>query len=412
VIWILILAAGVSGILIGGRSAVTGFLSLQYHPARLLQDFAASVGVGGALLNAGLVAALGLGLVHLAGIQLSGPTLAAVFTMFGFGLFGKTPLNAAPIIAGVAVAARLADRRFGEYILIALFGTALGPIVSLVAAELVPGGIGLATLAAILAGLATGVVLPAVAIAMLRLHQGYSLYNVGLTSGMVAVFVAAGVRAAHPDLPPVGVWDPAGTPVLEGAVVITSVVLVLAGMVLGGHGTLRRTYGLLAFDGRLPSDFCDLASVDAALVNMGAMGIASWAVVRGLAAPMNAAVAGAVFTVIGFAAFGKHPRNSWPVVAGVILTAIVFGKPLTDPGVILAALFVTTLAPVAGQFGPVVGILAGAAHLLLVLQTGAWHAGMTLYNNGFAAGLVATMVVAIVEWYQANVSQRDRRFTR
>ena len=37
---------------------------------------------------------------------------------------------------------------------------------------------------------------------------------------------------------------------------------------------------------------------------------------------------------------------------------------------------------------------------------------MTLYNNGFAAGLVATMVVAIVEWYQANVSQRDRRFTR
>ena len=37
------------------------------------------------------------------------------------------------------------------------------------------------------------------------------------------------------------------------------------------------------------------------------------------------------------------------------------------------------------------GLLAGAMHLMLVMNTAPWHAGLNLYNNGFAGGLTAIL---------------------
>ena len=62
------------------------------------------------------------------------------------------------------------------------------------------------------------------------------------------------------------------------------------------------------------------------------------------------------------------------------------------PALQLAGLFGTTLAPVAGHFGPVCGILAGFIHSALVLQTGGPVAGLNLYNNGFSGGLIAIVL--------------------
>ena len=88
-----------AGIIRDGLSAVfTGLWELQAHPARLINDFSVVAGPGAALLNASLVALVGLLLVWLNEIRLSGPTVAAVLTMFGFGLFGKTPVNILPIL--------------------------------------------------------------------------------------------------------------------------------------------------------------------------------------------------------------------------------------------------------------------------------------------------------------------------
>jgi len=81
---------------------------------------------------------------------------------------------------------------------------------------------------------------------------------------------------------------------------------------------------------------------------------------------------------------------------------VTFGHELSAPGVILAALFGTTLAPLAGEFGVAFGVIAGFLHLVIVLRSGAWHAGIGLYNNGFAGGLTATLLVAVIEWYRAN----------
>lgn len=389
----------------GTAPALRGLWTLQTGPARLINDFTLAANEGAALLNASLVALIGVLLVRMNGVRLSGPTVAAVFTMFGFGLFGKTPLNIAPIIIGVAVSARLAGKHFREYILIALFGTALAPLVSLLAAEVaLPVVLGV-PLGAV-AGLAAGVLLPPVAIAMLRLHQGYSLYNIGLTSGFLALFAAALVFGNGTQLPGGKVWNDAPSLVMVLAAPIASVALVLAGLFSAGTESLRSFVRILRLPGRLPSDFMDIESVPGALVNMGVMGVAMWGFAAAVGADLNGPVVGGIFTVVGFSAFGKHPRNVWPVLLGIVLAAIVFGRELSAPGVILAVLFGTTLAPLAGEFGVILGIIAGFLHLLIVLRTGNWHAGISLYNNGFAGGLTATLLLAVIEWYRANTPSR------
>jgi len=398
----LLLLSAVAGLVADGPSEVLSELvRLQTHPARLVTDFTAVGGSGAALVNASVVALIGLGLVALLGIRLSGPTVAAVFTMFGFGLFGKTPVNILPIIAGVFLASRIAGREFREYTLIALFGTAVAPLVTLIAVEL-PLSPVVGIVVAILGGLAAGILLPSVAMVMLRLHQGYSLYNMGLTAGFVALFAAALVFGNGDTIPPGRVWNGSPDLLLVLLVPVTATVLILAGLAAGRGKALRGFGQILKLPGRLPSDFMEMTSVPAALVNMGVLGLLMWLYAFLVGADLNGPVLGGVFTVMGFAAFGKHPRNVLPVLAGIVIAALLFGRALSAPGVILAALFGSTLAPLTGAFGIPVGMTAGFLHLTIVLRTGGWHEGIDLYNNGFAGGLTATLLVAIIEWYHSN----------
>jgi hypothetical protein len=145
-----------------------------------------------------------------------------------------------------------------------------------------------------------------------------------------------------------------------------------------------------------------MSSVQGSLVNMGTLGLLAWGYVMAVGGELNGPVLGGILTAIGFAAFGKHPRNGWPIVAGVVLACLLFGRDLAAAGPILAALFCLTLGPIAGEFGWKVGLLAGFLHFVMVERTGAWHLGVNLYNNGFAGGLTATLLVAVIEWYRAS----------
>ena len=398
---ILVGSATIGLISTGLMPTVRGLWALQVQPARLVNDFTLAANDGAALVNAALVALIGLGLVRLNGVRLSGPTVAAVFTLFGFGLFGKTPLNILPIMVGVYISARIAGKHFRDYIIMALFGTALGPLVSLLAVELnLP--VVLQIPVAALAGLLAGILLPAVAIVMLRLHQGYNLYNIGLTTGFIALFAAAVIFGRGEQLPGGEVWNADPSLLLRLLVPVVSVILAMTGLILGRRDALRSFWNILKLPGRLPSDFMDRESIAGSLVNMGVMGIAWWVYVVAVGADLNGPVLGGLFTVVGFAAFGKHPRNVWPILAGIVLAAVLFGRELSAPGVILAALFGTTLAPLAGEFGILLGMLAGFLHLSIVLRSSAWHAGIGLYNNGFAGGLTATLIVAVIEWHRTN----------
>ncbi len=405
---VLILGTAAAGLASPGPAeAVRGFLTLQWVPSRLIHDYSVTGGPGGALLNAAFLAALSLLLVRFNGVRLSGPTLAGVFTVMGFSFFGKTALNVLPVVVGVWMAARAAGKAFKSYIMIALFGTALGPLATALALEVGLTGV-TAVLAGIAGGLAAGFILPGLAMALLRLHEGYNLYNIGLTCGFFGLFAAALLAASGGGLSITVIWNKHPGPAMTLLVPALSVLLAAWGLSLEGKGAVSGFRKLLRLTGRLPSDFLDMVTPGAALLNMGILGLIGSAYVAAVGGDFNGPVVGGLLTLVGFGAFGKHPRNSLPVMAGVFASTLLFGKPLTAPGPILALLFGTTLAPLAGEFGPLVGFIAGFLHLVLVERTGAFHMGLDLYNNGFAGGLTAGLVSAVLEWIRSNKQERMR----
>lgn len=399
---LLLAACALLGVAVQGpESTFRGVVRIQHHPARLLNDFTLVGGEGAALVNAALVAMLGLLLVRVNRVRLSGPTVSAVFTILGFGLFGKTLVNVLPIVIGVAISARIARKSFREYILMALFGTTLGPLITALAVETsLPLPAALATAA--VGGLVAGIILPPVAIVMLRLHQGFSLYNIGLTGGFIGVFGACLLVASGRPPAATLVWNDAPSLALVLLIPGICVVLLIAGLSRRPRRALASFRKITTLSGRLPSDFMTMSSVQGSLVNMGILGLLAWGYVMAVGGELNGPVLGGILTAIGFAAFGKHPRNGWPIVAGVVLACLLFGRDLAAAGPILAALFCLTLGPIAGEFGWKVGLLAGFLHFVMVERTGAWHLGVNLYNNGFAGGLTATLLVAVIEWYRAS----------
>jgi len=385
----------------GPAQAIQGFLILQQHPARLINDFTVIGGNGGALLNAALMGALSLALIRFNGVRLAGPTMAAIFTIMGFSLFGKTVVNVAPVMFGVYLAGKLVGKPFRNYIIIAMFGTALGPLVTFMVYEAGFSG-GPALLMGLAVGIAAGMALPALAMAMLRLHEGFNLYNIGLTCGFFGLFAAALLAAAKRDLTIKVIWN--DTPSLELILIIPVVaaMFIVWGLFMDGKDIGRNLSAIMKLTGRLPSDFMENVSPGSALVNTGLLGLAGSAYLLIVGADFNGPTIGGLLTIMGFASFGKHPRNCWPIAVGVITATLVFGKSLTAPGPVLALLFGTTLAPLAGEFGPWVGMAAGFVHLIMVERTAAWHGGMDLYNNGFAGGLTAAFFVAVIEWRRSN----------
>ena len=371
-----------------------GLLHIARSPGLLVSDYLAIAGLSATFVNAGLVGLTGLVLAYVNDVPLSGPTVAAIFTMAGFGLFGKTWWSIWPIILGVALFSRVTRHPFKSYILVAMYGTALAPLVTQVAY-----GFGWGILPGALFGLGMGFLLPPVAVYMLRLHQGFNIYNVGLTCGFLGLFVTALLAGAGFDIAPAFHWAEQYSPVLGRFLLIYVSSLLVIGLILTrGLGRLR---ALVSEAGTLPTDFVELYGGGTTLINMGAVGLLGWGYIVLVGGTFNGPTLGGVLTMVGFASFGKHIFNVPPVMAGVYLGSRLLIWEPTQAGPLLAALFATTLAPLSGQFGPLLGVSAGLVHLMLVMRTSAWHAGLNLYNNGFAGGLTATLFVSVINWWSS-----------
>src|SRR5699024_8825921 len=132
-------------------------------------------------------------------VNLTGPAIAAIFTVSGFSFFGKNLYNTIPITFGVYLFSKLEGSKFNTVILPALFGTALGPLVSEITfgfdLPIVKG-----VIYAYLVGILIGFILPALSQAFLRFHQGFNLYNVGFTAGIIGMFAIGIVRMFNQEI--------------------------------------------------------------------------------------------------------------------------------------------------------------------------------------------------------------------
>ena len=376
------------------EEVLLGELAILTSPSILITDYIAYANLGAAFFNVGLVTLIGLGLAWLIKARFNGYLLSAIFTLCGFAFFGKNVFNILPIFAGVFLFDLLfAHVRMKDLIAPLLFGTTLGPVVSQVAFGFNLGWAGLA--GGIALGVGIGMLLAALMNHIYSFHLGYNLYNTGTTGGFVATVAYITMRGFGLEIQPAFYWSTEHTTFLSFYVLALLVGMIGLGLIWGA--SFSQFKRIWRSSGRLATDYVVITDLGTTLVNMGIIGLIALGYVHFVGGDVNGAILAGIFTVAGFGALGKHPRNVVPVMLGVYLFCIpnVWGH--AEPGPLLAALFCTTLAPLAGKFGFLAGVIAGALHLPMVMHVGGIHGFMNLYNNGFAGGLAMLIIIGFIK---------------
>jgi hypothetical protein len=173
----------------------------------------------------------------------------------------------------------------------------------------------------------------------------------------------------------------------------------------------RGLVAILTSRDTLITDYIGLGGMGAAFVNAGLLTLMAVAVYYFSEAPIGGSAVACLFLVLGFGLFGKNILNVWVIVLGVYLYAKFRKEPFAAH--INTAFFGTALAPIFSEILFSSALPLGISLPLSVLtaltvgfvlapaaaQLFKVHMGFTLYNIGFAAGIIGTVVVALYKSY-------------
>lgn len=372
-----------------------GTVHILFSSSNLITDYIKLGGIGAAFLNSGTVTFLSVLMLRLHRVAMSGAAIAAVLTVCGFAFFGKNIYNSLPIMFGVYLYAVIQKIPFSRIALISLFATALSPLVS----EL-SFGLGLpiwqGVLIGCLSGILIGLSMPPLSEAFLRFHNGYNLFNIGFTAGIIGMFATGILRMFNLKVETVSIISEGNQIALS--FIILSVIASVFVVGLYHNGWSFSFYReLMQKSGILLSDFIISCGYGITMINVAIMGFLSWLYVILIGCELNGATLGAIFTVMGFSACGNHPRNTLPVIAGAILASFLNVYERDSTLAVITVLFGSALAPIAGHYGIVAGLIAGFTHVSMVMNISYLHGGMNLYNNGFSGGFIAAALVPLFD---------------
>lgn len=375
---------------------LAGFWRILTSRSLLATDYIVVGGPGAALLNAAVSGIMAIAAMYISKVKPNGAILMAIWLTTGFSFFGKNVFNILPVAFGVWLYSRYQREPFINYSLTALLSSTLAPVVSEFAfmgrwhpvLELCIG---------LTAGIAAGSLMPIVTSAATRVHGGYDLYNAGFAGGVLAMFITGICLTAGVDIARPNEYSSGYNMLFAVFLYLISAFWLATGLLSSPQETSRLdTYKkILAHSGRLVTDYYLLYG-NMAYVNMGLLGILATTATLLMGAQLNAAALAGILTIMAFGAFGKHPRNVVPVMAGALAMAALNVPEVGDPGNVCAILFSTGLAPIAGQYGWYWGVAAGMLHMLVAGHIGQVAGGLNLYNNGFAAGFVALILVPAI----------------
>jgi hypothetical protein len=371
-----------------------GLIKIVSTNDNLLTDYIALTNLGAAFVNAALVTALAVGVVLIAKADVNGPVVAGVFTVTGFAFFGKDISNVIPIFMGVYLYTIYAKDKYKNNINAALFGTTMAPFVS--AIMLYPDLNRLLSIPlGIISGIILGFILPFVAKLAYKIHNGYNLYNIGFSSGLILMIVVSMLKVFGFKIEPTLLWSSGNNFILSMFLITFYLVTIIFILI----SNVKPQLNFVKFNmepGVAPSDFISKYGFSSTLLNMLLVGLISHLYILLFNAPLNGPTIGGVFTIIGFGAYGKNVRNVFYILIGATLGHLLGWWELTTPVIMLGALFGTGIAPIAGKYGFIVGTIAITLHIALVQNVGSLYFGLNLYNNGFAEGFTGFIIPAIM----------------
>lgn len=364
----------------------------------LLTDYLLIAGVGSTFVNAALVLLINLWLLRRLDLKPNGIIIAALFLLTGFSFMGKNIFNIWPFYLGGYLYSKYHGISYKNVVIISMFSTTFSPITSLIGISMSDNVIEGIIIMAVIGGF-IGFIMPTVSSHMLTFHSGYNLYNMGVAAGFVGMIVYVLFEQAD-------IVIKNNNLVLQGNridIIIFLTLYCIALIVIGycmNEKTFKGYKHILSHSGRLITDIIKQDGFGLSLVNMGVLGILSILFILLMGGFFNGPTIAAMMTVMGFGAFGKHPKNVWPIVVGVVVGWHFFNIETSTTIIIISALFGTTLAPVAGEYGVLWGLLAGILHAAFIQNVGSLHGGLVLYNNGFSGGIIAAILIPVIDAFK------------
>ncbi len=376
----------------------TGLIEIIKSQSVLITDYTVVGGVGATLVNVGLCGILVLAILYFENLKFNGSLIMAFWLVFGFSFFGKNVINILPIFLGGYLYAKHKKEPFSRYSLVTLLSTTLAPTVPSVVYLFIDKGLTIGLIMGTCIGVLIGYVMPAIAANAMKAHSGFNLYNVGFASGMVGIFLMGFFRVFDKSFPTNNQWGTEDGPILTFIALAICILFIAYGFKTSDR-PIYNLNRIFKSKGRLVTDYY-LMYQNTGYINMGIVGIMAILIIYIIGADVNGATLAGVFTIFGFGMFGKHPKNMFPVLLGALLTGGLTSLGLESHAIILGILFSTALSPIAGTFGFAEGVLAGAMHIIVVANLAPIHGGLSLYNNGLAAGIVAMILIPIITTFR------------
>ena len=404
---------------------IPGFITICTRPSQFTMDYFVLGGLGSAFLNCGMVGLACCGLLFFTQAKCTGLTIAAFWLNVGFSTFGMNFVNIWPFFFGVWVYSRIKKVPFGSVANMAMFSSALAPFASELMfryPNLETSGFSFAGLiGALILGVFVGCVMPALCAHAPNFHKGYDLYNAGPAAGFLAFFVYCLLFKST------GIEVPTNTNLGEGERLFVTVffLIVFGACLLAGYlldkNSIREYKKLWVSDG-YKTDFTAKFGMPVTLINMGVYGLfilLYFSIVHGMtmtdggvvftSAKFTGATMGAIMCMFTFCAHGAQPRTVFPIIIGYALASFVpfltcaagitetQSWSLTTQAMLVGLCFASGLAPVSGKWGFWPGVIAGFLHAILVMNVPLWHGGFCLYNGGFTCGVVAFLLIPVLE---------------
>lgn len=389
---------------------LNGLTNILLSPAQVTKDYFVIGNFSGTFLNMALVATACVLLQFLPGAVVKGSTVAAFFLTLGFTTWGINILNIWPFFLGVFLSALVRKQKLSGSVDMAMFATGLCPIVSEMLlrypGEAVHAPTWQSALLALAVGTGVGFLTPALAAHSPNLHKGFNFYSAALPAGLMGFFiVAAFYKTAGNTVPPIEATLGASQAMIAysffGCVFLISII---TGFCLNKFSF--RGYLDILTDAGHKRDYTALFGPGLALINFGVYGLFIVGYYTLIGGSFNGVTCGIVFCMVCFACAGSHPGNVWPIMVGYFLASLLGVNPINAQAIMVGLCYASGLAPIAGVYGPLYGILAGAAHYTLVTSVPALHGGFCLYNGGFTSVLIAVLLVPQLEAFVKTKSER------
>lgn len=383
-------------ILLEPSHLVTEMQRILFSESHLVTDYIELTSVGTALFNSSLMTFIAIFICYHYRVPMTGGAVSAIFMVTGYGLFGKNLLNFIPIFLGVRLYSYLMNEPLKKFLLIALYGSSVSPVVSFFAFnQRLSPFVGLWV--GYLIGIVIGFIMVPLALHFQSLFKRVSLYSAGFTSGMLCTMVAGICRMFGLQIDLRGIVSTEQQPELI-------ILLVVFWLLISGYGlrmaSKRHRLNLRAVwshSGKIELDILRDTGVYNTMINMGLMTLLLAGYVMTIGAVVNGPVLGAIFCVIGFSACGAHVFNSVPLLLGVTLANALNIYAINETVTVTAAIFAMMLCAITNAYGWKGGLIVGFIHTSMVLNIDVLHGGLNLYNNGFSGGLVAMMIIPLLD---------------